>query len=43
MHDAFASAALPERHIVRDVVADIGARVEAIVTLIDTGRCAYPR
>ena len=42
MHDAFASAALPERHVVRDVVADTGALVEAIVALVDAGRCAYP-
>ena len=43
MHDAFASAALPERHVVREFVADTGALVQAIVALVDAGQCAYPR
>ena len=43
MHDAFASAALPDRHIVSDAAAGGSALVEAIVALVDAGRCAYPR
>jgi 2-phosphoglycerate kinase len=42
MHDAFASAALPERHKVRDEAIDGDTLVATIIGLVDAGRCAYP-
>jgi len=42
MHEAFASAQLPDRHLVRDVATDSRALVETIVGLVESGRCAHP-
>ncbi len=42
MHEAFRSAELPERHVVRDGPASSDALVATLVDLVDAGRCAYP-
>ena len=42
MHEAFASAALPERHVVRDGAAASDALAATIIERVDAGRCAYP-
>jgi energy-coupling factor transporter ATP-binding protein EcfA2 len=43
MHDAFASAVLPDGHVIREAAASTSALVETIVERVESGRCAYPR
>ncbi len=42
MHEAFRSAVLPERHLVRDVAASSDALAATIVGLVAAGECAFP-